>query len=146
MSNSKLKLSISEQDTLLFKESYVSIYYNKVEKWLYVHWQGERSAENLMYGAEQMIRLAIENKCHKVINDSSEVTNQLPNTINWLADNYAPRLEAAGVQFLAWIYNDKSPAKLAADAVLKREQSDIIVMVFDNRQTAETWMRSIPYR
>lgn len=146
MANSKLKLSTSEQDILLFEASYVSIYYNNVEKWLYVHWQGERTVETLMNGAEQMIRLAKETKAHKLINDSTDFTNQLPNIIDWVADNVAPRLEAAGVQFLAWIYNDQNPTKIAADEILKREQSEIIIMVFDNLQTAQTWMRSIPYR
>jgi hypothetical protein len=146
MINPKLKLSTSEQDTLLFQEPYVSIYYNKVEKWLYVYWQGERTIETLKNGAEQMIRLAKETKAHKIINDSTDFTNPLPNVTEWVADSVAPRLEAAGVQFLAWIYNDQNPTKLVADEILKREQSDIIIMVFDNLQTAETWMRSIPYR
>lgn len=146
MTNSKLKLKTSEQDILLFQESYVSIYFNKVEKWLYVHWQGERTVETLMNGAEQMIRLAKETNSHKIINDSTDFTNQLPNVIDWVADSVAPRLEAAGVHFLAWIYNDQNPTKIAADEILKREKSDIIVMVFDNLQTAETWMRSLPKR
>jgi hypothetical protein len=146
MVNSKLKTGTSEQDILLFQESYISIYYNKVEKWLYVQWHGERTNETVMNGAEQMIRLAQETKAHKLINDSTDFTNQWPNLIEWVADNVAPRLEEAGVQFLAWIYNDQNPTKIAADEILKREQSEIIVMVFDNLQTAETWMRSIPYR
>jgi hypothetical protein len=143
MRNSKLTPNLARIEKTLLQKSYLIISHNITDNWLYVKWKGERSKENMMEGAEFMLQFVEETGCHKIINDSTEYTQAWPNIIGWVADEFVPRLEKAGIQYFAWIYDDKNLAKVPADAILKREKSDIMVMVFDNVPTAETWLRSI---
>ena len=130
-------------DKLILDKSFVSIYYNATENWLYIQWKGDQTEETLLRGSEQMLECVKSTGSTKLINDSSNFTQTWPNLINWWAENYAPRLQEAGLEYFAWIYGDKNIIKPTADAILQKEKSDILVMVFDNLKTAETWLRSI---
>ena len=143
MKITELPTSLSPVEKVILKESFVSISHNETENWLYIFWEGERTSETLMQGAEILLKCVQETGCTKIINDSSAFSNAWPNLIDWFAIQYAPRLQAAGVQYFAWIYDDQNLTKLAADAILEKEKSDIIVMVFDKVNTAKTWLRAI---
>lgn len=136
-------ISLSPAEKVILKESYVSVTHNAEENWLYILWQGERTSQTLMQGAETLLHCIKETGTTKIINDSSASLNAWPNLIDWFAVQYAPRLQAAGIQYFAWIYDDKNVTKQAADAILKKERSDIIVMVFDKVQNAKTWLQAI---
>ena len=133
----------SQSEKVILKESYFSITHNQEDNWLYILWEGEQTEETLLRGSEHMLTCVKSTGSTKLINDSSNFTQTWPKLINWWADNYAPRLQAAGIEYLAWIYGDNNIIKPTADAILKKEKSDILVMVFDNLRTAETWLRSV---
>ena len=130
-------------EKVVLQESYFSIIHNQEENWLFVQWKGDQTEETLLRGSEHMLTWVKKTGSTKLINDSSNFTQTWPNLINWWAENYAPRLQEAGLEYFAWIYGDKNIIKPTADAILQKEKSDILVMVFDNLKTAETWLRSI---
>lgn len=130
-------------EKVLLAESYITVTQNEAENWLYCKWQGNRTAENLVKGAEQLLACIKATGTHKLINDSTELTTSVPDIEDWIAVNFAPRLQEAGIHYFAWIYNDENLIKNFADSVLRKEKSDILVMVFDNLKTAEIWMSSV---
>lgn len=133
----------NQVEKVVFQESYFSIIHNQEDNWLYVSWQDNQTEETLLRGSEHMLKWVKSTGSTKLINDSSNFTQTWPNLINWWAENYAPRLQEAGLEYFAWIYGDKNVIKPTADAILQKEKSDILVMVFDNLKTAETWLRSV---
>jgi|SRR5688572_7812350 len=133
----------NQVEKVVFQESYFSIIHNQEDNWLYVSWQDNQTEETLLRGSEHMLTWVKSTGSTKLINDSSNFTQTWPNLINWWAENYAPRLQEAGLEYFAWIYGDKNVIKPTADAILQKEKSDILVMVFDNLKTAETWLRSV---
>ena len=96
MKITELPISLSPVEKVILKESFVSISHNETENWLYIFWEGERTSETLMQGAEILLKCVQETGCTKIINDSSAFSNAWPNLIDWFAIQYAPRLQAAG--------------------------------------------------
>ncbi len=131
------------KEKTILEESYLSISYNEAENWLYVDWKKDQTQEQLLTGVEQLLDCVKQTGSTKIINDSSNLNTSWPHLIDWFAYEYAPRLQHAGIEHFAWIYNDGNIIKPTADAILQKEQSEIIVMVFDNLRTAEIWLRSI---
>lgn len=143
MEKAKLASQTFHSERSLIDESYISISYNTAENWLYVLWKGDRTKENLLRGSEQLLNSVVSTGTNKIINDSSNLTKPLPDVVDWFAHVYAPQLEKTGIEYFAWIYDDQNVIKPTADSILQKEKSDIIVMVFDKVQTAETWLRSV---
>ena len=130
-------------EKLILEKSFVSIYYNATENWLYIQWKGDQTEETLLRGSEHMLTCVKSTGSTKIINDSSNFTKTWPNLVNWWANVYSYRLQEAGIHFFAWIYGDQNIIKPTADAILQKEKSEILVMVFDNLKTAEIWLRSV---
>jgi len=133
----------TETEKVILAEKHFTVTHNVAENWLYCKWKGERTAEKLIKGAEQLLECVKTTGCRKLINDSSELAQSVPDLVDWIAVNFAPRLQEAGIQYFAWIYNDQNKIKNFADSVLSKEKSDILVMVFDNLKTAEIWLGSV---
>ena len=130
-------------DKFILKKDFVTVTNNEAENWLYVLWSGERTQETLLSGAELLLECVRTTGANKIINDSSDSKNAWPNLIDHFALHFAPRMQEAGVQYFAWIYDDKNVTKHSADAILQKETSDILVMVFDNVRNAEIWLRAV---
>jgi hypothetical protein len=80
---------------------------------------------------------------HKLINDNTHLAGMKANAVEWLALEFAPRLEAAGLQYMSWIYKTDSISESSADSVLGLSKTDILVIVFDNIGMAEKWLRTV---
>ncbi|HSI90767.1 MAG TPA: hypothetical protein VK927_06585 [Adhaeribacter sp.] len=128
---------------LLFQADYISIYNNTLEGWLYAQWKGTRTQENAMQGVEQILHYLNDTGSRKIIIDSRLSKNSLLDVVDWVSKVVAPKLEATGLEHLAWIYSDNNHARPLADAILAKDKTNIIVLVSDKIETAETWLRTL---
>ena len=128
---------------LLFKEDFISIYHNVPDAWIYADWTGFQTTHTIKAGAELLLKAFEETQVYKLINDNTHLTGMRANTIEWIAMDLAPRLQKAGLQYVGWIYKTNSFAEASIDNVLGLSQTEIIVIVFDNVNMAEKWLRSV---
>ena len=127
----------------LFREDFLTLYLNKSDNWIYADWTGFQTNETIKNGSEHLLQAILDSGVHKLINDNTHLTGMKANAVEWLALNFAPRLQTAGLQYLSWIYKTNSFSEASADLVLSTSKTDIIVIVFDNVAMAEKWLRSV---
>jgi hypothetical protein len=131
------------ENELLIKEDFIQIYYNFVYRWLFVRWEGQRSTENIQKGASLILKFMEKTKSKKMIIDSTCFQQEAPEAAEWIINKFVPQLEAAGMEYVAWIFGEDSEAFPFADKILTKETSDIIVLNFDTIRLAEVWLKSV---
>ena len=127
---------------LLLEERFISIYYDKDNCWIYANWNGDQTKESVIYGCERMLTFLKEYNCQKILNDNTEVTSNWSDAAEWVANEWFPRMSDAGLRYFAWVYATNSASKQATDKTLAQAKSSIAI-TFDDKATAETWLRSV---
>ena len=127
----------------LVREDFISIYYNFVNKWLFVRWEGKRSNENIKKGADLILEYLTRTGGKKMILDSTNFQDEPPEAVEWIIKEFVPQLVDVGLEYLAWIYGENSAAFPFAEKILSRENTDIIILNFDTVRLAEVWLKSV---
>ncbi len=56
-----------------FKEDYILIEYDSINKWISVDWKGYQTEISVKTGANKILEAVIEYQCAKVLNDNTNV-------------------------------------------------------------------------
>ena len=127
---------------LLLEERFLTVYYDRANHWLIANWTNHQTEETVMYGCERMLTYLKEYQCQKILNDNTEVTSNWSDASNWVATNWLPRMAEAGLRYFAWVYSKNQESNQAADKTLAQANTSIAI-TFDDRSTAEHWLRSV---
>ena len=60
---------------ILLEDPHITIAYDHPNEWLYADWHGEQDLASVQHGALEVLRLMQQQRCHKVLNDNTRVTN-----------------------------------------------------------------------
>ncbi|KAA9326057.1 hypothetical protein [Adhaeribacter soli] len=99
--------------------------------------------ESFQDGSARILHFLQQTGVHKMILDSSTYQGETLAEIIAGGTEFARKLADAGLEYMAWIYGDKSLAQSTADEILAREKTDVVVLNFDNVRLAEIWLRSL---
>src|SRR5688572_930154 len=91
----------SKDYQLLSRETFLSMFYNAANDWLYARWEGERNPETMKKGAAEILRLIKETKTRKLINDSTHSVKAMPEAEQWVIEVMGPSLVQVGLEYLA---------------------------------------------
>ncbi len=128
---------------LLFESPLLCIYYDVTYDWIYMDWIGEQTVDSIKLGCNQLLRFLKAERCHKVLNDNTKVTNIWSDAAEWIAFDFFPRAEQAGLLYLAWIYSPDQFSRLSADEVMCRHQTATATIPFNNYNDAANWLSSV---
>jgi hypothetical protein len=128
---------------ILYESESVCIYHDFVEDWIYVDWIGEQTLDSIKTGCEKLLYFLVKERCHKLLNDNTRVTNIWSDAAEWIATDFAPRAAQAGLNFCAWVYSPDHFSRLSTDEVLEQQHTEIITIPFENLEVAKDWLRSV---
>jgi len=128
---------------LLYESSTLSIYYDTTYDWIYMDWVGEQSVESIKAGCKQLLHFLKAERCHKVLNDNTRVTNIWSDAAEWIAKDFSPKAQKAGLEYLAWIYSPDQFSRLSADEVFSRHEVSTVSIPFSNYDEATSWLSSV---
>jgi hypothetical protein len=118
----------------------VVIGYDSVNSWVYANWRGPQNRDTVHQVGEQLLHFLQENKCCKILNDTSNVTMPWRDEDSeWVAQNLMPRLAAAGLQYMAWVYSASREAHRSID-LITRSLVTPMVMAFEDLLSACVWL------
>ena len=125
---------------VLLKESYITISYDHVNDWLFADWQGDQDLASVQHGALEIQRLMQLQRCHKVLNDNTNVTSMWSEAAEWGGKVWFPSMTAAGLQYFAWVYSPNLYSRLSTDLTLQFTGNRPVVATFDEIETAKAWL------
>ena len=128
---------------LLFESPTLCIYFDTVSDWIYMDWLGQQTVDSVKEGCEKLLKFLVSERCNKVLNDNTRVTNIWSDVAIWVAHDFFPRAEKAGLQYLAWIYSPDQFSRLSADEVLMHQTASVITIPFDCYDEAQRWLAAV---
>ena len=131
----------------LVREDFIEIAYDTEETWLHVTWKGYQTVGSVQEGCEQMLVWLTAYQTDRVLNDNTQVLGIWQGAAAWLATNWFPRMQQAGLQRFAWVYSPSRFSQVSTDTTLALMDADAVgVRVFSNLTEATTWLRQRPHR
>jgi hypothetical protein len=94
-----------------------------------------------MDGCEEILKLQVSRKGTKVFNDNRKITGTWVSASNWVADDWFPRMIAAGLKKYAWIESPVSTLSVISAHKSARRNQDGIIKLFKDGSEAEKWLR-----
>lgn len=134
---------MNKHHKILHLGSHLGIYYHFLHDWIYADWTGEQTKESVQQGCELILQFMKAENCSKVLNDNSHVTSNWLEAAEWVALDWFPRMDAAGLKYFAWVYSPHTFSRLAADEALSFNSSTSNIIPFDDLNTAKAWLKSV---
>ncbi len=125
---------------ILLDEPHIIIAYDHLNEWLYADWRGDQNLTTVQHGALEMLRLMQQQRCHKVLNDNTNVTSMWSEAAEWGGKVWFPAITAAGLQYFAWVYSPNLYSRLSTDLTLQFTVGNPVVATFDDIDTAKAWL------
>jgi hypothetical protein len=127
----------------LLEEPHIIISYDHLNDWLVADWHGDQNLATVQGGAMEMLRLMTQQRCHKVLNDNTQVTSMWSEAAEWGGKEWFPAMAAAGLQYFAWVYSPNTYSRLSTDLTLQFTAGNPVVATFDDVTTAMAWLKQM---
>lgn len=126
----------------LHHTDYITIYYDDVEQWLYVYWDGYQTIETVKAGCRRMQELMVECQAFHILNDNTRVMGTWAGAAEWGAREWFPDMQRAGLKSFAWVYGPSLASQDSTDATLAPMDPEAMgIQVFYNINYAREWLR-----
>ncbi len=128
---------------LLLSRPSLIIGYDAERDWLYTDWRGPQNQETVQQGCEQMVIFLRAMGSCKILNDNTNVTVPwIEQGSVWVMDYLLPRLQAAGLHYLAWVYGPthESWRSVNMTLALALAKTDMELEAFPDVASACTWL------
>ncbi|HEX8427643.1 hypothetical protein [Hymenobacter sp.] len=130
---------------LLLEASAVSIFYDNQNRWLYLDWCGDLTLSSVQESCLQIASCFLSRNCTRILNDNTNVTSITPDVGSWLASEYLPHVQLAGVEYVAWVYSSGVEVQCCADIALFNVTSPVVAM-FGDVASAYSWLSAVKFK
>ncbi|MDO7874915.1 hypothetical protein Q5H93_09245 [Hymenobacter sp. ASUV-10] len=129
---------------ILLNEPHIILAYDRVNEWIFADWRGRQDMASVQAGCRDMLRLMVEHRCHKLLNDNHHVDNLWSEAAEWVGTEFLPALARAGLKHLAWVYSPSAHSRLATDLSLEHAINGPVIATFEDLPSARTWLQQQP--
>lgn len=119
---------------------HVTVYFDSWNNWLYVDWEGELTLPAVQLACLEVARCYLTHAYPRVLNDNTHVTGVAREVTRWLASDFMPALDVAGVQQLAWVHSASVQGRDMA-MVTQRRLSHMAIALFEDVEGAVAWLQ-----
>jgi DNA-binding LytR/AlgR family response regulator len=124
-----------------FQAPYLSVEYDE-RRFLYANWKGYVSVGQVKEGVEKILEALQRYACSRLVNDNRELFGTWTQSIRWLEMDFMPRMIAAGLEKIAFIYSRDPSARYSVDRFLE-VNDQYSAQTFDDYRTAEDWLLEV---
>lgn len=127
----------------LFSENFIEISFDPKAKILLANWKGYQSVASIRTGCEAMLKFLTEKKLHKVLNDNTNVLGIWRSAAEWMAHDWFPRMNAAGLESFAWVYSASRLSQISTDDTLAMlDAGKFGIKLFYEKPEAHNWLEN----
>jgi hypothetical protein len=125
---------------VFYEEEDVTVHWDGEHDRVYVDWRNIPSDRTVQRGCEEMLTLLAQRKCRHVLNDNRNVVGPWNSSAQWVAENWFPRMLAAGLKKFAWLQSANSLSKFAARQSTALNQDSGAIRLFESENEALDWL------
>jgi PAS domain S-box-containing protein len=132
-----------ESTGVYYKDSVITITYNKVKHRLDVDWTGYQNLESVQHGCMLMLDMMKKHHVTKIVNDNTHVLGSWSEAVEWTGNTWFPLMEKAGLKYFALIYSPSVFSQLSAKTSIDVGIGSITAQYFTDLSLAEQWADSL---
>ena len=125
-----------------FNEEFLTITINKKEQWLHSAWKGYQTEASIMAGFEKILEALQTFGLKKVLNNNTGLLGIWTPAASWVGTNWLPRMHAAGLQHLAWVYSSSRLSQVSTNECISTTPLPHLIHTFNNLEEATAWLQS----
>lgn len=123
-------------------KTFLTIYFDEQENWVYNNWTGYVSPDNVKQGALAVLEAFKNFKTQFGLNDNQELVGTWDQAVDWIEEEWIPGASEAGLRFYAHIVNQEAFAAASAADMLSRIKGEFTMKIFSNSLDAKQWLYS----
>jgi PAS domain S-box-containing protein len=117
--------------------------YDNALRSVVAEWDGFQSLHSIKTGCLKLLNVVTEQGAKYIFNDNTDVIGTWNEAVDWVAAEFFPMLQNAGVTHIAWVYSPSTFSRLSADMTIANINMDIVVKTFDDAAKARRWLKQI---
>ncbi|UOQ50721.1 hypothetical protein [Hymenobacter cellulosivorans] len=102
-------------------------------------WKSEQNEASIMEGCNQILSFQQQQRCSKLLMDSSLVSSMWEHAAEWGGQVWFPAMHQTGLQYVAWVYSAGFYSRMSFDLAIKNVKQPI-VLTFDDTTKATEWL------
>lgn len=121
-------------------KTYLTIYYDGQNKWVYNDWSGYVSPENVKQGSLAVLEAIKQYKASCGLNDNRNLVGRWDDSLEWIGQVWIPAAAKAGLRYYAHVANEDAFAAASSADMLNRVQGRFEMRIFEDIDTARDWL------
>lgn len=110
---------------------------------IYAHWVGVQSVETVKEGGYKLLEMMKEQPYAKLLNSNKEVIGSWDMALEWAETEWAPKMRAAGLKYLAQVVPSSIYATLTIQSLIQQIDGAFEIRTFEEVADAEAWLVSL---
>jgi len=145
LSNIAVNIATGKPDFTIYKEPVVEIYPDR-DEYLIANYKGFHDKFSVKAGSKKILDTlkTNENSFSKILIDDTDLLGVWDGAVEWIANEWFPMIERAGVKHIAVVYPKSTFTKVSVDNVASKIDAKIIFKAFNQTQSAIAWLRQQP--
>lgn len=128
--------------TSYYEEEDVVVCWDYRNNWITAEWRNAPSQQTVIRGCEEIFKLLILKQASLVFNDNRKITGTWVRASSWVAEEWFPRMIAAGLEKFAWIESTSSTLSIISAKRAAQKNKSGVIKLFREAAEAEMWLRS----
>ena len=130
---------IETDNETFYYDRHLRMNYNKLKERLEVDWLGFHNLQTVQKGGLMILDYLVRFNCKKLLNENTNVIGNWSDASDWVAQVLFPKLEKAGLQYVAWVYAPSTFSRMAAHKSVEGKSGSMI-QFFANNSEASEWL------
>jgi signal transduction histidine kinase len=130
------------QSDQYYEDNTITLSYNQSQKRIDAIWKGFHNLESAQRGCLRIQDMLIKNRVHKIFNDNAYVLGNWSEAVEWVAHEWFPAMEKAGLRYFAWIDSPSVFSQLSARKSVDMLPANITMRFFRDATSAEVWINN----
>ncbi|WP_426490710.1 hypothetical protein [Hymenobacter sp. 102] len=119
----------------------VELHYAATQKLLYVRWFGNLTSREVMYVANEALKLYAQYPTTFLLNDKTHATGDWVEAMDWLEYEWLPQSMDSGLRAIAYVFSPDMHNQLASLEFFERVRAYIPIQLFQELSSAWQWLR-----
>lgn len=139
------KIKLGGKNASVFKTLGIEIEYDNTARCIIADWKGFHSLHTVKTGCIKLLDALSAYNCTKILNNNSNVLGTWDNAVDWVVNEWFPLAEAAGLQYIGWVYSSSTFSRLSADLTINKSAGNIIHKTFESLEEANNWLKMLEH-
>lgn len=138
LGDNNAEIEIDEEN--IYKDKWITIKYTDGDKWIDCQWHGYQNVYSIKRACLRLLAMAVRFKISKILADNTYVEGTWTDATDWVAKEFYPMMDEAGIRQLAWVHSKSAFSQLAAEKTVDLSVGLIITRFFDSVDDGLSWL------